>query len=186
MRKVICSIRSRNQSGTLICAPPRPGALSRAPIGRMTVPHEPLACSLSTADKTAARMRSRSTQTRSRRCRFVLRGEASRIGTDFSVFSCGSGLCSGPFQSETMPAGNFERSSPSAVAATPASSGEPRDKHRILSENRKVSGMNFFLLLFSLSKKASPVFLSVFLIKSLPSQSWKSGDVHASMRVWAS
>lgn len=42
-----------------------------------------------------------------------------------------------------MPAGTFERSSPSAVAATPASSGESTpEKHRALSENRKVT---FFL-----------------------------------------
>uniref|UniRef100_A0A674NMZ3 Hes family bHLH transcription factor 1 n=1 Tax=Takifugu rubripes TaxID=31033 RepID=A0A674NMZ3_TAKRU len=39
-----------------------------------------------------------------------------------------------------MPAGTFERSSPSAVAATPARSGESTpEKHRALSENRKSS-----------------------------------------------
>lgn len=61
MRKVIRSIQTRNQSGARSREPQRAGALSRVPIGRMTVPHEPLACSLSSADKTEVRMRSRST-----------------------------------------------------------------------------------------------------------------------------
>lgn len=62
VRKVICSIQTRNQSGARSREPPRSGALSRVPIGGMTVPHEPLACSLSSADKTEVRTRSRSTQ----------------------------------------------------------------------------------------------------------------------------
>lgn len=44
VRKVIWSIQTRNQSGARSREPPRAGALSRVPIGRMTVPHEPLAC----------------------------------------------------------------------------------------------------------------------------------------------
>lgn len=58
----------------------------------------------------------------------------------FKVFSFWSRLASGLFEAKTMPAGTFERASPSAVAATPASSGESTpEKHRALSETRKVT-----------------------------------------------
>lgn len=41
-----------------------------------------------------------------------------------------------------MPAGTFERTSPSAVAATPASGDSTPEKPRTLPENRKVGYIN--------------------------------------------
>lgn len=48
-----------------------------------------------------------------------------------------------------MPAGTFERTSPSAVAATPASGDSTPEKPRTLTESRKVSKLFLFCLYFS-------------------------------------
>lgn len=68
-----------------------------------------------------------------------------------------------------MPAGTFERTSPSAVAATPASGESTPEKPRTVSENRKVYGLSllgnihifcsYYLLLITVISTA--VFFSI-------------------------